>query len=915
MKTASLRDRCWMRKCLLLVAIVAGMCAAIGPREAKAAIGVDSFQFSVLNADGSPSTQAGGHPSRVVTYFKFASHTNVGGEILPVQSARDLEVDLPVGMVGNPTAVPSCGEKELETAPVVTCPAASQVGIIGLVVGSGLEFQFPLYNMRRPPGVTAEFGFNIIGVAVHLTAGVRTGDDYGVSVSVNDLPQSLPWVATKVTFWGVPADPSHDEERGACLSPFGPTGGSCPSQAARLPFLTNPSICSPTLTATARVDSWEESGSFARESASNPGAGGEPAPIEGCQNLRFRPTLEVAPESRRSSGPTGLAVRLGVKQNENPDGAAEATLDRAVVTLPKGVSISPSSADGLGACSADEIGLTSAAEPTCPANSQIGTVKIDTPLLDDPLEGALYLAEEGNNPFGSKFAMYMVASGSGTLIKVAGKIELDPVTGQITTTFDGNPQLPFEMLELKFHGGPRAALSAPSTCGAYEATGQLTAWGAVGPTPVSSRFQIDQGCEDSRMFSPALKAGTQNPVGGGYSPFTLQVTAPEGQQNLSTIDASLPPGLLAKLAGVAVCPDSAAASGGCPSASQVGVTTVATGPGTNPIYVPQPGKESTAVYLGGPYKGAPYSLIVRVPAQAGPFNLGTVAVRNALYVDPVTTQVTTKSDPLPQILDGVPIAYRDVRVEINRSEFTLNPTNCDAMQVGSTLTSVARTVASPSVRFQAANCASLGFKPTLALRMRGQTKRAGNPALTATLQAPPGQANIASTTVILPKTAFIDQRHVNSPCTMAQFNANACPAKSILGTAVAYSPLLDKPLEGPVYFRSNGGARKLPDIVADLNGQIHVILVGFIDSKKVGKETSLVRTRFASVPDAPVSKFVLKLKGGKRSLIQNSANICKVRPKAEVKMTGQNGKTNDFHQKIAVKCGHKKKHKNHTKAK
>jgi len=302
-------------------------------------------------------------------------------------------------------------------------------------------------------------------------------------------------------------------------------------------------------------------------------------------------------------------------------------------------------------------------------------------------------------------------------------------------------------------------------------------------------------------------------------------------------------------------------------------------------------------------------LVVKVPAQAGPFDLGTVVVRNALRVDPTTTQVTAESDPLPQILLGVPIAYRDVRVEIDRDEFVVNPTSCEERWVTSSLASTLGATANPSARFQIAGCGELGFKPTLALRMSGSTKRAGNPALTATLKAPKGQANIASTTVILPKTVFIDQRHVNGPCTRVQFNADACPASSILGTATAWSPLLDQPLTGPVYFRSNGGERQLPDLVADLDGQIHVVLVGFIDSKKAGKESSLVRTRFANVPDAPVSKFEIKLKGGKKSLIQNSANLCKVKPKAEVKMGGQNGKTNDFAQPIVVRCGKAKPRK------
>jgi hypothetical protein len=505
--------------------------------------------------------------------------------------------------------------------------------------------------------------------------------------------------------------------------------------------------------------------------------------------------------------------------------------------------------------------------------------------------------------------MYLVVvdPDTGVVLKLPGKISTDPLTGRITTSFDDNPQLPFEYLNLQLKGGSGAALIAPTSCGIYTAHAEFTGWAQPERSVSSdSSFRIDEGCGAASQFKPGLSAGSSNPTAGAFSPFVLRVTRQDGEQNLSRIEATLPPGVLAKLAGVPLCGDAQAATGDCPAASQVGTTTVAAGAGPDPIYVPQPGKAPTAVYLAGPYNGAPYSLVVKVPAQAGPFDLGVVTVRNALYVDPTTTQVTAKSDPLPQILQGIPLAYRDVRVEINRNDFTLNPTSCEPMQVTSLLTSSVGMRATPSARFQVANCEGLAFKPSLALSFKGQTKRTGDPALAAVLKAPAGQANIAKTAVILPSSVFIDNRHINNPCTRVQFAANACPAKSILGTATAYTPLLDKPLTGPVYFRSNGGERKLPDLVADLNGQIHVVLVGFIDSVKSGKESSRVRTRFQSVPDAPVSKFELKLYGGKRGLIQSSTNICKELGKATVQMTGQNGKPNDFETAIGTSCGGKK---------
>jgi len=655
---------------------------------------------------------------------------------------------------------------------------------------------------------------------------------------------------------------------------------------------------------TARMDSWQTPGVFTTASFDSEFGTQTPFQFGGCENLSFAPSAVIEPTSRVAGEPTGLNVRLKIPQNSSPDGLATSDLRKAVVTLPMGMSVSASSAAGQGACGQAEIGIGSTAAPTCPDSSKIGRVTIHTPLLKQPLEGDVILAKPGDNPFGSLLAMYLAVPGPGLYLKLPGKVEADPVTGQLTATFSDTPQLPFEEMILELNSGARAPLVNPSACGEYFVNSEFVPWSGTPPIQDQDSFSVDAGCSTGG-FSPGFSAGTKNPIAGSFSPFTLQVTRQDGEADLSRIAATLPPGLLAKLAGVPLCGEAQAASGDCPAASQVGTTTVGAGAGPNPIYVPEAGKAPTAVFLAGPYKGAPYSLVVKVPAQAGPFDLGTVVVRNALRVDPTTTQVTAESDPLPQILEGIPISYRDVRVEVNRPQFTLNPTDCSQFAVTSTLTSAAGQAASPKAPFAAANCERLGFKPALALRMKGQTRRAGNPALTATLRAPEGQANIASTTVILPKTAFIDQRHVNSPCTRVQFNAGACPAKSVLGTAVAYSPLLDEPLEGPVYFRSNGGERQLPDLVADLNGQIHVTLVGFIDVKRVSRETSLVRTRFASVPDAPVSRFVLSLKGGRRGLIQNSADLCRSKPKAEVRMEGQNGKTNDFKQTIAVACGRK----------
>jgi hypothetical protein len=419
-------------------------------------------------------------------------------------------------------------------------------------------------------------------------------------------------------------------------------------------------------------------------------------------------------------------------------------------------------------------------------------------------------------------------------------------------------------------------------------------------------MQIANGCGKGG-FKPDLVAGTLNYRGGDFSPFVFTLTRQDGEANPKTLAVHLPQGLLAKLGGVPLCPDAAALSGACPVGSRIGSLAAAAGVGGAPLWIPQPGKAPTAVYLAGPYKDAPYSVVSVVPAQAGPFDLGTVVNRAGIYVDPETALATIKTDPLPQILEGVPVAYRTIHVEIDRKQFTLNPTSCARKQIGATVTAANGATAEPTDGFQATDCAKLPYTPKLKLSFKGSTKRTGNPAVHAVLTQKPHQANTKSATVVLPPGEFIDNAHISTPCTRVQFDAGKCPKGSILGHATAKSPLLSKPLRGPVYFRSNGGARELPDLVADLNGQIHITLVGYIDSVKTGPESSRVRTRFAHVPDAPVTKFTMNLFGGKRGLIENSFSLCGSPRRALLQFKAQNGRVRNSNLAIATSCGGKKK--------
>jgi hypothetical protein len=899
--------RFWSKGLVLIGALVAA--GALATPLAHAEFRITKF-YGTTTVDGELSRQAGAHPD-LTTAIAFPFITPPGQGRRLDGRPQTIKVALPPGLIGNPTALPTCSQPQLvaaEEGKEALCPAASQVGQIILYERANANEEgdldgvipgipVPVYNLERPANLPGLFGFNYGGVVVRIEPTVRPGD-FGVTSAVSSISEAkVITAANKLTLWGVPADAGHDSQR-----------IGLPGTAAPRPFLTSPTSCSSTPSVTtAEADTWQNPGAFVHAEF-NSDVDGVPFLWEGCEQLRFEPSVKVQARGHQAAAPTGFNIDLAVPQDEDPDHLATADVRNVAITFPRGFSVSPSSAAGLGGCAPDQINLESNEAPTCPNSSKIGTVRVKTPLLEEELEGDVIVAKQDDNPFHSLVALYLSIKGPGFYLKLPGRVDLDSATGRVTSTFSDTPQLPFEELHVSLQGGPAAPLQAPRGCGTYTTHTEITSWASAVPVSLDSPIVIDEGCATGG-FNPGLHAGTANPLGGGFSPFNLQVTRNDGEQNLSWIEATLPPGLLAKLAGVPLCGDAQAASGACPAASQVGTTTVGAGPGPAPIYVPEAGKAPTAVYLAGPYGGAPYSLVVKVPAQAGPFDLGTVVVRNALYVDPITAQVTAKSDPLPQILEGIPIDYRDVRVEINRPNFTLNPTSCDPMKVAGTLTSIEGASASPSARFQASGCGELAFKPSLALSFKGQTRRTGNPALTAVLKAPAGQANIAKTTVILPASVFIDNRHINNPCTRIQFAADACPVNSILGTATAYTPLLEMPLTGPVYFRSNGGERKLPDLVADLNGQIHLTLVGFIDSVKSGKESSRARTRFQGVPDAPVSKFELKLYGGKRGLIQNSTNICRDLGKATVQMTGQNAKPDDFEQKIATQCGSGKKHK------
>jgi hypothetical protein len=907
-------------------------------------------------------TAAGSHPdgSASFSFDREPDHAETAG------SPDNIYVDLPPGVAGDPGAVPKCSGEQFDMNPV-QCPPASQVGITEIALKyevAGISSRiYPIYNLEPRKGKTAEFGIPDISnfTTVRVLAKARTNGDFGVTTFAPQIPAALDLFAQTVTLWGVPWAASHDRWRlpqGAEIVGSGnegiPHSGLAPADQAPYepswgpirPFVSNPTSCSGPLSTRFATDAYQHPGSFTADGDPNladpnwkQATSAAPA-VTDCEDVSFNPTISLDPTTKQSDSPTGLDVELAIPQNNEPPagiandpsettgapaywrtpaGRATSHLRDTTVTLPQGMTLNPAAAEGLDACTSSQIGLTSAIGATpltfnnqpvrCPEAAKVGTVKVETPLLEeaDWPTGDVYLASQFDNPFASRFALYItLRSPERNLIaKLAGKVTADPVTGQLTTTVTENPQLPFDKFTLHFKGGPRGALATPPTCSTEPIHTTLSPYSdPTNPVVFNQPLAIDQGpgasacapTKAARPFNLGFSAGSASPIAGAHSAFTLRLTRPDGAQEISGLSVKIPSGFTAVLKGVPYCPDAALAaaasrpgkaeqaSPSCPAASQIGTTTVGAGAGS-PTYV------GGRFYLTGPYKGAPLSFAAVVPAVSGPFDLGTVVVRTALQIDPKTAQITAVADPLPQILEGVPLRVRDIRVDVDRPSFGLNPTNCSAMAVSASVQGASGATANVSNRFQLDGCQNLAFKPKLQIQLFGGTKRGDYQRLRATVQGRPGDANIARAAVTLPHSEFLAQEHIRTICTRVQFAAKICPAGSVYGQATAITPLLDSPLSGPVYLRSSDNP--LPDLVAALRGPdtqpIEVELSGRTDSKNAG-----IRNTFDLLPDAPVSKFTLELKGGRKSLIVNSRDICKSKNLATIRLGAQNGRTRDF---------------------
>ncbi len=938
-----------------MVAIAIGL--AVSSAWAGEPFAITKFESRIINESGTPDTQAASHPYSMTTEVDFASHEDEEHHLVPSGSVKELEVGLPDGVIVNPNATEAkCTEAELDIA--FKCPTTAVVGVAQVTLGlasGGTTGVYPVYNMVPPPDEPAELGFVITtaAVVVHVYGNARTGGDYGLSAKTTGILGRGLLDDVAVTLWGDPTVKSHDSERGKCAEEEGRS--SCPVARLERPLLTLPSACTGTLlAATVRADSWQEPENFQDKEATSPVITGCDAP-----GLYFAPKLSVKPvkpEAATPESPTGLEVNLKIPQEENVEALAEADLKEAVVELPAGMAVSPSAANGLAACPllrgrekakeereerSEEAGidLESKQPANCPDASKLGTVEIVTPLLEAPLQGAVYLAQQGNlpgsgsNPFGSLLALYVVAEGSGVLVKLPGEVALDRTTGQMSARFGKDPttgfylpQLPFSELKMSFFGGPRAPLVTPSSCGTYTTSSVLTPYGSeanpllepmsLSPEP-SSGFTIDSGC-GSRGFAPAFTAGTTSVNAGGFSDETVVIARNGGEQNLGGVTVMTPPGLLGMLSKVPLCQEPQASEGTCGETSDIGETTVAVGPGEDPYWL-----KGGHVYLTGPYDHQPFGLSIVEPTTAGPFTLegnggfGKEVVRASIAVNPKTGALTISSVPLPTIIEGVPLDIRTIDVDVNREGFVFNPTNCEELHVTSSITSTEGATASPSSRFQAADCAALPFKPSFSASTRGNASEIGDGAsLSVKVAQRAGEAGIRLVHLELPEKLPARLSTLQKACPEATFDANPanCPPSSDVGTGIARTPVLPVPLEGPAYFVSHGG-KAYPELVFVLQGD--GVTIDLAGETHINAKTKITSSTFGTVPDAPISSFEANLPEEPNSALATltpKGGLCGSSSLSmPTTITGQNGAEIKQTTKVAITGCPKTKpmHKNH----
>jgi hypothetical protein len=861
-----------------------------------------------VGADGAPETQADAHPYDLAVDFalnNYVGHANLV-ERVPVEDMKDVAVELPPGVAGNELALAQCASVDLA---LKQCSGSSQVGtlrpMVTAIAGVGTG---AIFNLKPDNGRTNELGFVISLTVLRMPTTVRTNSDYGITnITPNIDTAQANVVAVESDIWGVPGDHSHDRQR--VLVGSYPNGEAHASALPPSAFFTMPSQCGVPLVYRIVVDSWNHPGRKLADGSPDLSDSNwkvttvtEP-PLTGCETLQsFAPKVAVAPATTFADTPSGTTVDVSVPQGEaltSPNELATPTLQNTKVTLPAGLVINPGQANGLAACQFSEDGVGTVGPPSCPGSSKVGTVEIETPLLPDKLEGNVYVLQ--SNP--PDVQLLVAASGDGVNFKLVGHVHLNEQTGQLTSTFDGTPALPFSHFRLIFSGGAQAALSTPPSCGLYASMSDFTPWSSpLTPDALANdAFAISSGpggspCASPLPFSPSLIAGATTDQAGGYTSFSLLLSRADGQQRIGGLQFKTPEGLLGMIGKIPLCEEPQAAAGTCSADSQIGHTVVGAGAGPDPLYVPEAGQSPAPIYLTGSYRGAPFGLSIVVPVIAGPFNLGTVVVRAAINVDPSTSRLTISTDPLPLILDGIPTDLRQINTVIDRPEFMFNPTSCAPEEFSGIAQSAEGAVAPISSRFQVGSCQSLTFKPNFKVSTQGLTSRASGASLDARVVYPTGalganqassQSNIASVKVELPKQLPSRLTTLQKACTAAQFEADpaGCPVASRIGVVKAITPVLPVPLTGPVYFVSHGG-EAFPSLIAVMQGygvRVDLVASTFISTAGITSST------FKQIPDVPIASFELYLPEGPYSALGANGNLCTSTLKMPTTFVAQNG--------------------------
>ena len=931
-------------------------------RDESTPFGIESYALAPENENGSPDIQAGSHP------FQLTTTLDLNETLAPEQEdeqqaqpepaapalARNLAFELPPGVLGDPQAVAQCSDIDFSTIgnnDVNACPADSAIGVaqvtlnLPIDVGGVFTEMVPVFNLVPAPGEPARFGLEDDQVPIILDTAVRTGGDYGVNVTVRNITQAAQVLGNVVTLWGEPQSSSHDGSRGwACLRDTEVNGETCTvpaepsSQETNIPFLTLPTSCLGGLATQARAEAWSGAQSEASYVLQNDLA--EPlAALDDCGEVPFNPTLSVQPVEEHEGQPAGAGVQgantpagldVNVSMPGGENGLGESAVRSTTVTLPEGVQLSPSAANGLEACSEGEIGYEgpgggedpflpdrsgvseplrfSTAPVACPEASKVGLVQIKSPDLSHELEGGVYIAQQTDNPFGSLFALYLVAEDPalGIRVKLAGQVSLNEQTGQVTSTFNETPQVPFEALHLRFFEGARASLSTPPTCGGYNTLASFTPWSSSTPLRREAAFQITSGaegqhCANPLAFVPTVKAGSASPQAGAFTSFNLTLADPDADQRLAALSVHLPTGIAAILASLTPCPEPQAAREQCGPESLIGSSLASAGLGSEPYELPG------SVYLTGPYEGAPFGIEVVTPAVAGPFDLGTVTVRSRIEVDPHTAAVTITSDPIPQLVKGVPSQIKQLTVTVNRPGFEFNPTSCNPGPITATLTGSQGATSTASYPFNTSNCASLPFDIAVSATTAGRTSKADGASLALTFKSRAGEAHVAKTILTIPATLPARLTTIQKACVAAVFEANPanCDEGSIIGTATVHTPVLKNPLTGPIYLVSHGNAA-WPDAELVLQAEgITVILDGQTAIKK-GVTTS----SFQSVPDVPFETVQATLPEGPHSALTTNLplkahySLCGQHLAIPTALTGQNGTAINENIKVTVQGCH-----------